>query len=135
MAFSPDAPSVWLVDDDEDDQRLICSAFLEGDPSIQIRTLNDGEELLPALVNCPKLPLLILLDINMPRQNGFETLTELRNIPAFSDLPVIMLTTSSADEDRQRSLALGANQFLTKPLSYKQLRYMAQALSQEWALL
>ncbi|SFF22518.1 response regulator [Spirosoma endophyticum] len=128
-------PTVWLVDDDEDDQQFICSAFLNGDPSIHIRTLDDGEELLPALANCEQLPRLILLDINMPRQNGFETLEALRNSPAFAHLPVIMLTTSSADEDRQRSLRLGANQFMTKPLSYEQLRQMAHALSEQWALI
>ncbi|SFE95530.1 response regulator [Spirosoma endophyticum] len=129
-----ESPTVWLVDDDEDDQHFICSAFRDGEPSITVLTLNGGEELLAALVACKELPRLILLDVNMPRKDGFETLQEVRNTPAFADLPVIMLTTSSAEEDRQRSLALGANQFLTKPLSHQQLRLMAQQLSQEWAL-
>ena len=135
MVSSTLESTVWLVDDDEDDQRFICSAFLDGAPSIQVRTLDDGEELLPALASCEQLPRLILLDINMPRQNGFETLEALRNSPAFAHLPVIMLTTSSDNEDRQRSLRLGANQFMTKPLSYKQLRQMAHALSEQWALI
>ena len=70
----------------------------------------------------------------MPRKNGFETLTELREVADYVDLPVIVLTTSSADVDRQRSLALGATHFMTKPLTYPQLRRLAQELTQQWAL-
>jgi CheY-like chemotaxis protein len=70
----------------------------------------------------------------MPRQNGFETLQELRQLPDFAHLPVIMLTTSSNEEDRSRSLVLGANYFLTKPLSYERLKQLAHELSQEWEL-
>lgn len=127
-------PAVWIVDDDEDDQQFIRSAFLNGAPSVSVRSLYDGEELLPALRECTDLPKLILLDINMPRKNGFETLAELRGITEFASLPVIMLTTSSADEDRLHCLALGATRFLTKPTHYEQLRELAQELSQQWVL-
>ena len=127
-------PTVWIVDDDEDDQLLIRTAFFEGEPSIKVLLLHDGDELLPQLSQADQLPLLILLDVNMPRQNGFETLKELRQFPAFAHLPVVMLTTSSNEEDRSRSLALGANHFMTKPLSYERLRALAQELSQEWEL-
>ncbi len=130
----PTTPTVWIVDDDEDDQLFIGSAFNATQPPITVLTLSDGDELLPRLRACVDLPRLILLDVNMPRQNGFETLEELRNTAEFAHLPVIMLTTSSANEDRQRSLALGANHFLTKPLTYQQLRALAQELSRAWAL-
>ena len=128
------APTVWIVDDDEDDQLFICSAFKDGQPSIATLSLSDGEELLPMLAECAALPRLILLDINMPRKNGFETLIELRSEPIFLDLPVVMLTTSTSSEDRARCLALGANGFLTKPLSDQQLRDIAQDLTREWEL-
>ena len=127
-------PSVWIVDDDEDDQLFIRAAFGDGTPSISTLSLIDGEELLPTLAACQKLPQLILLDINMPRKNGFETLNELRSVAAYAHLPVAMLTTSSDEEDRQRCLDLGANLFLTKPLTYQQLRELAQQLSRQWAL-
>ena len=127
-------PTVWLVDDDEDDQLLIGSAFFEGDPSIKVLLLDDGDELLPQLSQADQLPRLILLDVNMPRQNGFDTLKELRQQADFAQLPVVMLTTSSNEEDRRRSLALGANHFLTKPLSYERLKELAQELSLEWEL-
>ena len=127
-------PTVWLVDDDEDDQLFIRSAFRDGHPAIDVLILGDGTELLPTLAQCQTLPRLILLDINMPRQNGFETLTELRRVADYADLPVVMLTTSSAETDRQRSFASGATHFLTKPLTYSQLRRLAQELTRQWAL-
>lgn len=77
---------------------------------------------------------LILLDINMPRKNSFETLEELRAIPTYADLPVVILTTSSAHSECERSLTLGANQFLTKPFSYDQLRILVKELSEQWKL-
>ena len=127
-------PTVWLVDDDEDDQLFIRSAFRDGQPPITVLTLSDGDQLLPKLRACVELPRLILLDVNMPRKNGFETLKELRGVADFADLPVVMLTTSSDDEDRKRSVALGANHFLTKPLTHEQLRRLAQQLIQQWEL-
>ena len=130
----PPAPSVWVVDDDEDDQLFIRSAFKETHKPIQVRTLTDGDQLLPQLTDSDELPRLILLDINMFRQNGFETLNQLRNTPMFAHLPVIMLTTSSDASDCQRSLALGANRCLTKPASYKQLVNLVKELTEDWEL-
>lgn len=127
-------PSVWVVDDDEDDQIFIQSAFEDIDKEIFVLPLTDGDQLLPRLTNCDKLPQLILLDINMTRQNGFDTLAQLRNTSAFAHLPVVMMTTSSDNADRQRSLALGANQFLTKPANYNQLVNLVKDLTEEWAL-
>lgn len=130
----PATPTVWIVDDDEDDQLFIRSAFMSGQPPIDVLLLSDGDQLLPKLNESAQLPRLILLDVNMPRQNGFETLKELRSTPGFAKLPVVMLTTSSAEDDHKRSLALGANKFLTKPLSIDQLKKLAQELSREWEL-
>ena len=127
-------PTVWVVDDDEDDQLFIRSAFEKGEPPVEVLTLSDGEDLPPKLAECDKLPRLILLDINMPRKNGFETLRELRATADYADLPVVMLTTSSAQHEHERSLALGANQSLTKPLLLSQLSALAQELSKQWKL-
>lgn len=127
-------PTVWLVDDDEDDQLFIRSAFSNTQPPISLLTLSDGDELLPKLRQCKELPRLILLDVNMPRKNGFETLEELRSVPDFAGVPVVILTTSSDDDDRRRSAVLGANRFLTKPLTHEQLKQLAQELIGQWAL-
>lgn len=125
---------VWVVDDDEDDQLFISSAFKACTPPISVFALNDGSELLPCLAKCTTLPRLVLLDINMPRKNGFEVLQELRNTPEFANLPVVILTTSSAEAEQNRSFALGANQFITKPLSFDKLSALAQELSTRWVL-
>ena len=129
-----DTPTVWVVDDDEDDQLFIRSAFEKGQPPVKVLVLNDGADLLPKLAEYDELPRLILLDINMPRKNGFETLRDLRAVADYADLLVVMLTTSSAQHEHDRSLALGANQFLTKPLSFNQLSVLAQELSKQWKL-
>ncbi|AUD01164.1 response regulator [Spirosoma pollinicola] len=129
-----EAPAVWVVDDDEDDRLFISSAFEDTPQPISVLTLADGDQLLPKLAVCKRLPQLILLDINMSRQNGFDTLAQLRNTPTFAHLPVVMLSTSSDTLDRQRSLALGANQFMTKPNSYTQLVTLVKGLTETWAL-
>ncbi|GAB3772327.1 response regulator [Spirosoma horti] len=129
-----DEPTVWVVDDDEDDRLFIRSAFEDTQSPVSVLALADGDQLLPTLASCQTLPRLILLDINMRRQNGFDTLTQLRNTPTFAHLPVVMLTTSSDSYDLQRCLALGANQFMTKPANYNQLVMLAQGLTEQWAL-
>lgn len=130
----PTTSTVWVVDDDEDDRLFIRSAFDETQQPINVLTLNDGDQLLPTLAECDELPRLILLDINMVRQNGFETLVQLRSTPSFAHLPVVMLTTSSDSSDCRQSLALGANQCLTKPSNYKQLVTLVKKLSEQWEL-
>jgi CheY-like chemotaxis protein len=130
----PTNSTVWVVDDDEDDRLFIRSAFGETQQPIDVLTLNDGDQLLPTLADCAALPRLILLDINMVRQNGFETLAQLRSTPTFAHLPVVMLTTSTDSSDCRQSLALGANQCLTKPANYKQLVAMVKNLSEQWEL-
>lgn len=126
------AASVWVIDDDEDDRLIIQSAFKEIDRPISVLTFTDGDQVLPTLTRCDQLPRLILLDINMARQNGFDTLLQLRNTPHFSQLPVVMLTTSADPSDRQQSLALGASQYLTKPASYRQLVALIRELTKQW---
>lgn len=132
--FSAASPSVWVVDDDEDDRLFIRSAFADTQRPVDVLTLTDGDQLLPKLADCEQLPQLILLDINMVRQNGFDTLLQLRSSPMFAHLPVVMLSTSSDTRDRQRSLDLGANQCLTKPASYSQLVVLVSGLTERWGL-
>ncbi|GAB3551375.1 response regulator [Spirosoma fluminis] len=129
-SLSP-VPPIWVVDDDEDDRLFIRSAFKSITPPIDVLVLTDGEELLSTLAAHEELPQLVLLDINMPYQNGFDTLRQLRTSQKYADLPVIMLTTSSSEDDRQRSLALGADQFVTKPASFTQLIALTQQLAQQ----
>lgn len=133
--FLSAAPSsVWVVDDDEDDRLFIRSAFEDMESPIRVLTLSDGDQLLPQLNQADTLPQLILLDINMVRQDGFETLAQLRRTPSFANLPVVMMTTSSDEGDQKRSLALGASQCLTKPNNYHILVSMVKRLTEQWVL-
>lgn len=126
------APAVWVVDDDADDQFLLEVAFKNIDPPIRIKQLYDGEDLLPNLEETTSLPKLVLLDLNMVRKNGFETLAEIRGIPKYQNLPVIILTTSSEESDKIQSQRLGADGFLTKPLSNEDTVAMLKLLALEW---
>lgn len=124
--------AIWVVDDDPDDQLLIKAAFRQLLPPIDISLLNDGVELLETLGQTDKLPRVILLDLNMPRLNGFETLIKLRESNCYRTLPVVVLTTSSAPGDQQRALRLGANNFLTKPIDYNELIEVTRQIVEQW---
>lgn len=128
------SPLVWIVDDDTDDQFLLETAFKRVIPPVRIEHLNDGEDLIPHLEQASELPKLILLDLNMPRKNGFDTLTQLRSMRAYQDLPVVVLTTSTANEDREKSLRLGANDFVSKPSRQDQVVALLQQLVLAWRL-
>lgn len=129
-----DSPTVWVVDDDVDDQYLIISAFKQILPSATVKQLTDGDEVVPCLQEAARLPRLILLDLNMTRQNGYETLAELRSIPAYQQLPVVVLTTSADEADRRKSLAMGANGFLTKPPTQQEIIHLLSELVAAWNL-
>lgn len=115
--YTPSSPSVWIVDDDPDDQFLFSLVFKTLTPPVSVSVLNDGEELLPALRQCETLPSLLVLDINMPLLNGFDTLQQLRSTPAYQNLPVIVLTTSTNPDDQIKAMQVGADAFLIKPAS------------------
>ena len=131
-AYMLNVPAVWVVDDDEDDQFLLSVAFKNFTPPVPIKQLYDGEELLPNLEAAASLPQLVLLDLNMTRKNGFETLVEIRSFPKYKNLPVIVLTTSSMESDKTLSYSLGADGFLTKPHSNEDTVIMLKLLALEW---
>ncbi len=115
--------NIFLVDDDEDDIYLARLTFNEHFSDWKLTSFNDGQELIDYLsVNTVQaLPDLIILDLNMPRLTGFETLSLLKQHSHWHRIPVAILTTSSHAEDRTRSEALGACTFMTKPASIEQL--------------
>jgi len=125
---------IWIVDDDIDDQYLLTIALEQVLSPLRIESLADGDELLPRLLQASTLPDLILLDLNMTRQDGFQTLAELRGTPAYGHLPVIILTTSSAPTDREKSLNLGANGYLVKPARQEEMVRLARQLVIDWQL-
>lgn len=112
--------NVFLVEDDEIDAENVRRAFAETENPPTLWSARDGEEALEKL-KAGEIPLqhtVILLDLNMPRMNGIEFLEALRNLPQFAHLPVVVLTTSDAEQDRVRAYGFNVAGYLLKPVAY-----------------
>ncbi len=134
-------PIVILVaEDDDEDQMLLQEAMEEHKLSNTLKFVSDGEELLDYLKNEGKFsdkdaypsPGLILLDLNMPRKDGREALAEIKADEQLKSIPVVILTTSKAEEDIIRSYELGVNSFITKPVTFEQLVDVSGAIGKYW---
>jgi len=132
--------TILLADDDPDDRQLTREAFLENRLANRFDTVEDGEELMEYLNRRGKyaelkgtpLPGLILLDLNMPRKDGREALKEIKADPELRRIPIVVLTTSKADEDIVRSYDLGVNSYVTKPVTFKSLVELVKVLGVYW---
>lgn len=115
---------IYLVDDDEDDRLLLRQAFQQHTTPCQIDEFIDGVGVIDRLTQTTTgaYPNLILLDLNMPRMDGFATLKVIKENDAWQLIPVVVLTTSDDTHDRRRAAELGADDYLVKPPSYSQLR-------------
>jgi CheY-like chemotaxis protein len=117
--------NVLLVEDDEGDVLMTREAFEFYKVRNPLHVVSDGEQALQFVrrtgpyADAPR-PGLILLDVNLPRVSGLEVLAELKQDPELSTIPVVMLTTSRADEDILRSYSLHANAFVSKPVDFEQ---------------
>jgi CheY-like chemotaxis protein len=116
------------ADDDQDDLDLVLDAFARFTDNVDVITAQDGYEALAYLKNLPPFepsPCLIILDMNMPRLDGKETLKTIRTMDRFRDVPVVMFTTSSFALDKDFADLHGAG-FITKPLDLKQFSAIAE---------
>jgi CheY-like chemotaxis protein len=115
--------SIYLIiDDDADDIDFFCEAIHEIDAGAVCHTARNGEEGLRLLRERPDArPDYIFMDLNMPRMDGKTCLAELKRDNGLKDIPVVIYTTSAHPRDREETLGLGADHFLTKPTSFKQL--------------
>lgn len=129
------------ADDDEEDHLLIQAAFESVKAPFELRFVKDGEDLLNYLQHLGKYsdpdmasptPDLILLDLNMPQKDGWQSLLEIKADPELSCIPVVILTTSYEREDITRCYTLGANTFITKPQSYDELQRIAADFCHYW---
>ena len=132
--------TILMADDDEDDRMMTQEALKEARLANEIRFVVDGEELMDYLYqrgkyaggeNAPR-PGLILLDLNMPKKDGREALKEIKAHPHLRRIPVVVLTTSKAEEDIYRSYDLGVNSFITKPVSFDGLVFVITTLAHYW---
>ena len=131
--------TILIADDDSDDRLLMNKALRQCGYQFTIEFVEDGEELMDYLrqrgaynsKNAP-WPDLLILDLNMPRKNGFQALTEIKADVNLRKLPVVVMTTSSADEDVLETYNLGVNSFVVKPFNFSRLVEMATALKAYW---
>lgn len=122
------AITVLIIDDDEDDRFFMEQAFKTDSPSTQLYLAADGQQALDLLRSAQPLPDVVLLDLNMPGLNGFEVLKRLKQSAHYRSIPVVILTTSDASADQERSRQLGATEFITKPTTYDGLSAIAQRI-------
>ena len=132
--------TILIADDDIDDRMLIRDALIESRVANDFREVADGVELMDYVHNrgffadtklYPR-PGLILLDLNMPRKDGREALKELKADPTLRTIPVVVLTTSKAEEDIYRTYDLGVSSFITKPVSFDALVEIMKTLGRYW---
>ncbi|WP_145034877.1 response regulator [Caulifigura coniformis] len=129
-----------MADDDADDRLLTREAFDASQVANELKFVEDGVELMDYLYNRGKFsnreeyprPGIILLDLNMPKKDGRESLAEIRKDPQFNSLRVIVLTTSKAEEDIYRSYNLGAASYITKPVTFESLVEVIRTLGKYW---
>jgi CheY-like chemotaxis protein len=141
MSQSDRSPiTILMADDDEDDRELTREAMSDARLANEMRFVVDGQELMDYLrhdgayadgVGAPE-PGIILLDLNMPKKDGREALAEIKSDPALRHIPVVVLTTSKAEEDIFRTYGLGVNSFITKPVTFAGLVEVMRAWSRYW---
>lgn len=132
--------TILVADDDEDDRLLTKTALGECRLANQVDFAEDGEQLMDYLhrrgayggLVGRSLPGLILLDLNMPRKDGREALKEIKDDPALRHIPIVVLTTSKAEEDILRTYQLGVNSFIIKPVTFDSLVEVVKALAKYW---
>lgn len=140
MNQTPKPFTILIAEDDEDDYSLTLEALKEAGVDNEVHWVKDGDEVIEYLTSrtgesngvSRELPGLILLDLNMPKKDGREALMEIKSNPKFRSIPVIVMTTSSADSDIAKSYDLGVNSFIQKPVRFSELVEMAKVLFSYW---
>lgn len=132
------APRVLLVDDDAGDQYLVRRALANDENKADLVVIDDGDAALDYLLNrigreqAPPRPDLVLLDLNLPGSDGFSILSAVRADARLESMPVIVISTSSRDEDIAHSYRLGCNAYVVKPESASTFIEVIHAVSHYW---
>lgn len=127
---------ILLVEDNPDDEALTIRALKNSNIANQVVVARDGVEALDRLFGSdPVTPELVLLDLNLPKVNGFEVLKRIRAEERTRSLPVVILTTSDEDRDLVDGYKLGANSFVRKPVDFDEFRQAVKHLGMYWLVL
>jgi CheY-like chemotaxis protein len=126
-----------MADDDPEDSWLASEAFAESGAKAAFSCVLDGIELMDHLTEHSRsegkqLPDLILLDLNMPRKNGWQALIEIKAEPALQHIPIVILTSSQERADVDSTLKAGAKSFITKPATFDEWVEMMRSLAESW---
>ncbi|KPK62466.1 chemotaxis protein CheY [candidate division WOR_3 bacterium SM23_42] len=138
--MSNNGHAILLVEDDHNDVLLIKRAFQKVNIANPIIVVNDGEQAISYLAGREPyveraLPMLVLLDLKLPRKSGHEVLEWLRQQSTLRRLPVVVLTASSESSDVNLAYDLGANSYLVKPVTFDSLVQMVKTLNLYWLIL
>ena len=135
--MGPELVQLLLVEDNAGDVRLTREAFKDAKVYLDLHVVSDGVEAMDFLhrrgryADSPR-PDLILLDLNLPRKDGREVLTEIKSDPSLKAIPVVILTTSGSDEDIERSYQLNANCYVSKPVDLEQFLSVVRSIDDFW---
>jgi CheY-like chemotaxis protein len=130
-------PKILMVEDSPSDVRLTVEAMKESRTIARVSIVGDGQAAIDFLLNRPPFeqaprPDLILLDLNLPKRSGHEVLLEIKSVEHLKSIPVIVLTTSKAQEDIARTYQLHANCFITKPCDMDSFIAVVQQIENFW---
>jgi CheY-like chemotaxis protein len=133
--------TILLAEDNPRDVELTLQALSDHNLANQVVVVNDGVEVLEYLrregnyrLRTPGLPVVLLLDIKMPRVDGLQVLREIRSDPALKMLPIVILSSSREENDLVASYELGVNAYVVKPVDFKEFMRAVQLLGSFWAL-
>lgn len=124
--------TVLLIEDNPGDIELIKAGFEDAKMFVDLEVIEDGQEALDYFTREEKVPDLVLLDINLPKVSGIEILKEMRKFERYQTIPVVVLTSSEAEEDIARSYTEGANSYVSKPVDFEKFMKVVQSIEDFW---
>ncbi|MDK1019974.1 MAG: response regulator [Actinomycetota bacterium] len=125
---------ILIVDDNRQDVELFVDALRRHLPGLTVRVARDGAEAIKILADLPAsaLPRVILLDLKMPKVDGFEVLRRVKGDAKTRSIPVVVLTSSALESDVQRAYSLGANSYVVKPIGFDELTETMGRVGEYW---
>lgn len=131
--------SLLVVDDDENDLRMMQGVLAQGENPPSVAFMHDGAEALDYLLargafadRVPGSPRLMILDLHMPRVNGWEVLRQVKSDPRLRTIPIVIFSSSARESDVAQSYELGANAYVVKPIDFEEFRRTIDVLQAFW---